>query len=240
MAYVRQLLVPTLRPGDVVVMDNLACHKRAGVREAIEGAGCRLLYLPPYSPDLNPIEQAFAKLKALLRKAGERTVEGLWRLLGRLLDEFAPQECRNFLAHCGYRATPTRKSLKSPRSLIARLPTAIPIINATCTSGGSRNRLNSRGSSTFAISGKAAQGNTAYDPEGEINGGDLVEGLTGLLHRPRPDPARGAGGVAGGRRRAVEGGIGVGGAAGDLEALRGFGISLVPQGRAAGGPMAEG
>ena len=83
-AYVRAVLVPTLRPGDVVVMDNLSSHKRAGVREAIEAAGCRLLYLPPYSPDLNPIEQAFAKLKALLRKAGERTVEGLWRLLGRL------------------------------------------------------------------------------------------------------------------------------------------------------------
>jgi transposase len=106
-AYVRQQLAPTLRPGDVVVLDNLAAHKRAGVREAIEGAGCRLLYLPPYSPDLNPIEQAFAKLKALLRKAGERTVEGLWRLLGRLLEEFTPQECRNFITHCGYAATPT-------------------------------------------------------------------------------------------------------------------------------------
>jgi transposase len=106
-AYVRQQLAPTLRPGDVVVMDNLACHKRAGVREAIEEAGARLLYLPPYSPDLNPIEQAFSKLKALLRKAGERTVEGLWRLLGQLLDEFPPQQCRNFMAHCGYNATPT-------------------------------------------------------------------------------------------------------------------------------------
>jgi transposase len=104
-AYVRQQLVPTLRPGDAVVMDNLACHKRAGVREAIEGAGGRLLYLPPYSPDLNPIELAFSKLKALLRKAGERTVEGLWRLLGRLLDEFPPAECRRFLSHCGYRDT---------------------------------------------------------------------------------------------------------------------------------------
>jgi transposase len=110
-AYVRQQLVPTLRPGDVVVMDNLSSHKRPGVREAIEAAGASLLYLPPYSPDLNPIEQAFAKLKALLRKAGERTVEGLWRLLGRLLDEFPPEECSNYLSHCGYRATPTRKSL---------------------------------------------------------------------------------------------------------------------------------
>jgi transposase len=106
-AYVRQQLAPTLRAGDVVVMDNLACHKRAGVREAIEGAGARLLYLPPYSPEFNPIEQAFAKLKARLRKAGERTVEGLWRLLGRLLDEFPPRECRNFFSHCGYRDTPT-------------------------------------------------------------------------------------------------------------------------------------
>jgi transposase len=110
-AYVRQQLVPTLGPGDVVVMDNLSSHKRAGVASAIEAAGARLLYLPPYSPDLNPIEQAFAKLKALLRKAGERTVEGLWRLLGRLLDEFSADECRNYLSHCGYRATPTKKAL---------------------------------------------------------------------------------------------------------------------------------
>jgi len=101
-AYIRQFVVPTLAPGDVVVMDNLAGHKRAGVREAIESAGCRLLFLPPYSPDLNPIEQAFAKLKALLRKAGERAFEGLWRLLGRLVGEFSPRECRNFLRHSGY------------------------------------------------------------------------------------------------------------------------------------------
>ena len=110
-AYVRQQLVPTLRPGDVVVMDNLSSHKRAEVREAIEGAGARLEYLPAYSPDFNPIEMAFSKLKALLRKAGERTVEGLWRLLGRVLDDFPPQECGNFIQHCGYRATPSKKSL---------------------------------------------------------------------------------------------------------------------------------
>ena len=118
-AYIRQFVAPTLTPGDVVVMDNLDCHKRAGVREAIEAAGCRLLFLPPYSPDLNPIEQAFAKLKALLRKAGERTFEGLWRRLGRLVGEFSPRECRNFLSHSGYRppshtgrrATPTWKTL---------------------------------------------------------------------------------------------------------------------------------
>ena len=110
-AYVRQQLVPTLRPGDVVVMDNLSSHKRAEVREAIEGAGARLEYLPAYSPDFNPIEMAFSKLKALLRKAGERTVEGLWRLLGRVLDDFPPQECENFIQHCVYRATPSKKSL---------------------------------------------------------------------------------------------------------------------------------
>jgi transposase len=110
-ACVRKQLAPTLRPGDVVVMDNLACHKRVGVAAAIERAGARVLYLPPYSPDLNPIEQALSKLKALLRKAGERTVEGLWRLLGRLIDEFPPEECRNFFSHCRYRATPTRKAV---------------------------------------------------------------------------------------------------------------------------------
>jgi transposase len=107
LAYVRQQLAPTLRPGDVVVMDNLAVHKRAGVRATIEEAGARLLYLPPYSPDLNPIELAFSKLKARLRRAGQRTVEGLWGLLGELTDAFNPQECRNFFKHCGYNATPT-------------------------------------------------------------------------------------------------------------------------------------
>jgi transposase len=106
-AYVRQQLAPALRPGDVVVMDNLACHKAAGVREAIEAAGCRLLYLPPYSPDLNPIENAFSKLKRLLRSAAERTMEGLWEAIGRLLDRFAPDECRNYFRHCGYTATRT-------------------------------------------------------------------------------------------------------------------------------------
>jgi transposase len=110
-AYVAQVLVPTLQPGDVVVMDNLSCHKRSGVREAIEGAGCTPLYLPPYSPDLNPIELAFAKLKALLRKAAQRTVPGLWAFLGQVLDAFAPEECRNYFRHCGYHATPTSKAL---------------------------------------------------------------------------------------------------------------------------------
>ncbi len=104
-AYVDQVLVPSLRVGDVVVMDNLSSHKRSEVRKRIEAAGCRLEYLPPYSPDLNPIELAFAKLKALLRKEGKRTLEGLWTFLGQALDAFAPAECRNYFRHCGYNAT---------------------------------------------------------------------------------------------------------------------------------------
>ena len=110
-AYVRQVLVPTLRPGDIVVMDNLASHKRAGVRQAIEAAGGVLRYLPPYSPDLNPIELAFAKLKALLRKAGKRNVEELWTFLGQALDAWTPQACQNYLAHDGYSATSSSKAL---------------------------------------------------------------------------------------------------------------------------------
>jgi transposase len=104
-AYVEQQLAPALRRGDVVVMDNLGAHKVAGVREAIEAAGGQLLYLPPYSPDLNPIENAFSKLKRLLRSAAERTVNGLWRRIGQLLDAFRPEECRNYFRHCGYTAT---------------------------------------------------------------------------------------------------------------------------------------
>jgi transposase len=107
-AYVEQVLVPELRRGDVVVMDNLGSHTVAGVRAAIEGAGCRLLFLPPYSPDLNPIENAFSKLKRLLRKAAERTVDGLWSAIGRLLDRFSPAECRNYFRHCGYSRAATR------------------------------------------------------------------------------------------------------------------------------------
>jgi len=101
-AYVEQFLAPSLAPGDVVVLDNLAAHKVDGVRQAITAAGASLLYLPPYSPDLNPIEQLFAKLKALLRKAAARTKEALWTTIGHLLDQCPPTECLNYLSHCGY------------------------------------------------------------------------------------------------------------------------------------------
>lgn len=102
LAYVEQILAPSLKPGDIVVLDNLSAHKVAGVREAVEAAGARLLYLPPYSPDFNPIEQLFAKLKALLRKAAERSVEGLWNRIASLLDAFPPDECANYLRNAGY------------------------------------------------------------------------------------------------------------------------------------------
>ena len=102
LAYARQFLAPALRPGDVVVLDNLGSHKVAGVREAITGAGATLLYLLPYSPDLNPIEKLFSKLKALLRKAATRTVEALWDEIGALLKTLSPQECANYFSSCGY------------------------------------------------------------------------------------------------------------------------------------------
>ena len=101
-AYVDQVLVPTLSPRDVVIMDNLGSHKGPQVRASIEAAGARLLYLPPYSPDFNPIENAFSKLKALLRKAAQRTVGGLWTAIGKLLDDFTPTQCANFFANAGY------------------------------------------------------------------------------------------------------------------------------------------
>ena len=104
LAYVDQVLVPELQPGDVVIMDNLSSHKGADVRELIEAAGATLRFLPPYSPDLNPIEQAFSKLKAHLRKAAERTVRGLWSAIGRTLDLYSPAECANYFAACGYDA----------------------------------------------------------------------------------------------------------------------------------------
>ena len=102
LAYVSRVLVPELRPGDIVILDNLPAHKGSRVREAIEAAGASLLYLPPYSPDFNPIENAFSKLKALLRKAAERTVEGLWSAIGTLIDTITPDECANFFAAAGY------------------------------------------------------------------------------------------------------------------------------------------
>jgi transposase len=104
-AYVEQLLVPTLKPGDIVVMDNLGSHKGQAVRRAIRAAGAKLFFLPPYSPDLNPIEQVFAKLKTLLRKAAERSVEATWRRIGMLLNTFSPAECASYLSNAGYAST---------------------------------------------------------------------------------------------------------------------------------------
>jgi transposase len=101
-AYIEQMLAPTLSPGDIVVADNLASHKVAGVRNAIEGRGASLMVLPPYSPDLNPIEQVFAKLKTLLRKAEPRSRKRLWNKIGSSLDRFSPTECRNYLINAGY------------------------------------------------------------------------------------------------------------------------------------------
>lgn len=104
-AYVEQLLVRELRPGDIVIMDNLSSHKGAAIRQAIEAAGASLVFLPPYSPDFNPIENAFAKLKALLRAAAERTIEALWTTIGSLIDRFTPTECTNYFVAAGYDAT---------------------------------------------------------------------------------------------------------------------------------------
>ena len=101
-AYVEQILAPCLRPGDVVVMDNLSAHKVAGVRQATKARGAFLLYLPAYSPDLNPIEQAFAKLKALLRKAAARSKEALWQVIAEAINQFDPTECRNFFLNVGW------------------------------------------------------------------------------------------------------------------------------------------
>jgi transposase len=104
-AYVEQFLAPALQPDDVVVLDNLAAHKVDGVRQALAAVGASLLYLPPYSPDLNPIEQLFAKLKALLRQAAARTRDELWQAIGRLLATVPPSECANYLHHRGYGST---------------------------------------------------------------------------------------------------------------------------------------
>lgn len=100
--YVTEVLVPALEPGDIVVLDNLGSHKGSAVRQAIRAAGARIFFLPPYSPDLNPIEQVFAKLKHLMRKASQRTVESTWRKTGELLSLFSPAECQNYLTNSGY------------------------------------------------------------------------------------------------------------------------------------------
>jgi transposase len=104
LAYVEQILVPTLAPGDIVILDNLAAHKSAAARDAIEATGATMLFLPPYSPDLNPIENAFSKLKALLRKAAARTLEQLWNAIAQAIDAFTPTECANYFAAAGYDA----------------------------------------------------------------------------------------------------------------------------------------
>jgi transposase len=101
-AYVEQILAPTLKPGDVVVMDNLPAHKLAGVRDAINAAGAEVRFLPPYSPDFNPNEMAFSKLKAFLKKTAARTKEGLWRAIGKGIETFTPLECEHYLSAAGY------------------------------------------------------------------------------------------------------------------------------------------
>ncbi|HVK15783.1 MAG TPA: transposase [Fimbriiglobus sp.] len=106
-AYIEQVLAKETRRGDLVILDNLPSHKTAGVQAAFERCRIACLDRPPYSPDLNPIENAFAKLKRLVRSAAERTVEGLWAAIGRLIDRFRPAECRNYIRHCGYHATKT-------------------------------------------------------------------------------------------------------------------------------------
>ena len=102
LAYVEQFLTPTLKPGDIVIMDNLGSHKRQAIRAALTAVGAKLFFLPPYSPDLNPIEQVFAKLKTLLRKAAERSITATWRRVGALLENFTPKECANYLVNAGY------------------------------------------------------------------------------------------------------------------------------------------
>ena len=102
LAYVEQCLAPELSPGDIVIMDNLGSHKSQAVRRAIRKTGAKLFFLPAYSPDLNPIEQVFAKLKTMLRKAAERTIEATWKRIGQLLDHFHPAECANYLVNAGY------------------------------------------------------------------------------------------------------------------------------------------
>src|ERR1035438_6034204 len=102
LAYMRKFLCPTLKSGDIVIIDNLSIPKVAGVKEAITATGAMVLYLPPYSPDLNPIEKFFSKLKALLRKAAKRSIDALWKEIGKLLNSVSESECTNFFSSCGY------------------------------------------------------------------------------------------------------------------------------------------
>ena len=104
LAYVERCLAPELFPGDIVIMDNLGSHNSRAVRQAIRRTGAKLFFLPAYSPDLNPLEQVFAKLKALLRKAAQRTIDATWTKIGQLLDRFTPTECANYIAHADYEA----------------------------------------------------------------------------------------------------------------------------------------
>jgi len=104
-AYVDQILVPALKPNDIVIMDNLGSHKSKAVRDAIKAAGARLFFLPPYSPDLNPIEQTFSKIKHWMRMASERTVEATWKRVGKLIGTIKPQECENYFINSGYAST---------------------------------------------------------------------------------------------------------------------------------------
>jgi len=108
LAYIQTFLCPSLQSGDIVIADNLSSHKVAGLREAIEAVGATIRYLPPYSPDLNPIEKLFAKLKTLLRRAATHSVEALWDQVGALLDHFSPQECSNYFSSSGYVIDPAR------------------------------------------------------------------------------------------------------------------------------------
>ena len=116
LAYVEQFLIPTLKPGDIVILDNLGSHKGEAVRQAIRAAGARLLFLSPYSPDLNPIEQVFARLKTLLRKAAERSVEATWRRIGHLLDALSAQQCANYLRNSGYASIYSQNALGPQQS----------------------------------------------------------------------------------------------------------------------------
>jgi len=133
--YVDQVLAPTLKPGDIVILDNLGSHKGKAVRRAIRASGARLLFLPPYSPDLNPIEQVFAKLKHLMRKAKERTVDATWKRTGSLLETFKSSECKNYLVNAGYASSYNDHALARMARRTA-LPLWLPRLSRMTTSPG--------------------------------------------------------------------------------------------------------